>query len=828
MPQSNEYFDNIIGHELNSIYFKNIPYEWLPFLYFKEEYNYCIDMIKGIIGKEGNRTQKEILKKIEEFKKKELNILQIRYGIGPQQIQEYYDDLNNLNNQKEIISFWTNVFFPKRETKGREVFFQTGKQAGKLKDIIDNHFTNKITKKDALWLILSSKNFSNKFGDYDIKKIDKKEFSKKLIEIINEKFQLSATSYSQAEVNNVSFTLKKLVEDFRLQERLTDFTRQVIRIRDRTCVLDVVNYDKKNIYREMNIFIDGNGYKFKLIYNLNAKGIISSTSNLNTKNNSRTLSVKSDKIITKFFENMKNEKFLQFTRKFIEDSIGQTLANDTRFFADAAAENIATNINTSYKRKELPYNIVVTTTLTVEIVDSNNNKIGDSINLAFGKSGLNRRSNKYNNAFREGSSSIEAEVRKIGKQGKNKKNKKNNNQIQKNGSNKTFILEEIFQCINGEPIQNVLIWLYKIVLDSDVKKTEVHEHIMKRIVEKYKDKNEINNEIIKNYVEEIENFIKKQVNYINYIEKSLLDILVLAIFNSINDLYLEIKNENEEVFLDLATKKVIVNKDFFKKALDQKMIYDEIKKVLNSAEAHHILAEFYYNYKNQNGMIGELIALKSFTVNNIVAKSQGQSSDIGKDPDTGKEYNFHESFRDANIVDSNNRDLGGINVKHYMNSGRSLGLYEDDGKNITDKGTLLKYLPNKLIQILNYLNVNTPYFGGNLRDNFFYDKNGLLVKALNCYLPQYFRLSGSSIMTDKKESNLFYQLNTVVIPSSIILTMLLEHSKKEQFFSIINPLEYPQELGGKNNLNLLSKITDVNSNTKLQFKGYTVKIPLGV
>lgn len=255
--------------------------------------------------------------------------------------------------------------------------------------------------------------------------------------------------------------------------------------------------------------------------------------------------------------------------------------------------------------------------------------------------------------------------------------------------------------------------------------------------------------------------------------------------------------ENNIVNLSLGIKKYIISKEQIEKAynyISYKGKY-ELFKLLKKSESLHFLG-YLYRYEIQSGTIGELLAIKNFK--DFEPKSTGQSLDTNKE---GK--SLGQAFEDVNT------SLGGINVKHYMSQDFPANLY--GGSWSLESNYLEKYISKDLQELLIYFNINAPYFGEKI-DNI---KEILII--LNKNFPYFYRL----LRINDNKNNIFYQINNLIIPSSLILEEFIDKSSNTSFFTFENTNQQTDSL--ESNGNLLSCLEKTkNLGTKINFTGFTV------
>lgn len=212
---------------------------------------------------------------------------------------------------------------------------------------------------------------------------------------------------------------------------------------------------------------------------------------------------------------------------------------------------------------------------------------------------------------------------------------------------------------------------------------------------------------------------------------------------------------------------------------------DEIKKIININKID------VSNYGNElQGYLAELVnALKMNT------EMTGKIKDKIK-LNNGKELSLGQSFRDTKQTTEEGITYG-YNIKHYIKTGeQTFSLYKDkkDESIGLFSPYLYRYFDKKTVLILRYIEANYNFFQQmglntyNLNENNF--SEGLRDIAI--YNSSYFLRAESPILIDNNQDvgNAFYIINNIVIPTSVIYTLLKEQiyksfSKKNKRESLI-------------------------------------------
>lgn len=212
---------------------------------------------------------------------------------------------------------------------------------------------------------------------------------------------------------------------------------------------------------------------------------------------------------------------------------------------------------------------------------------------------------------------------------------------------------------------------------------------------------------------------------------------------------------------------------------------DEIKKIININKID------VSNYGNElQGYLAELVnTLKMNT------EMTGKIQDKIK-LNNGKELSLGQSFRDTKQTTEEGITYG-YNIKHYIKTGeQTFSLYKDkkDESIGLFSPYLYRYFDKKTVLILRYIEANYNFFQQmglntyNLNENNF--SEGLRDIAI--YNSSYFLRAESPILIDNNQDvgNAFYIINNIVIPTSVIYTLLQEQiyksfSKKNKQESLI-------------------------------------------
>lgn len=310
------------------------------------------------------------------------------------------------------------------------------------------------------------------------------------------------------------------------------------------------------------------------------------------------------------------------------------------------------------------------------------------------------------------------------------------------------------------------------------------------------------------------------------VEKSYYNIFCKAIYKSIESLGKD-KNDKDGIILQLGHQKTFnIKKQGINRALGfftrykKKKFYD----LLFYSESIHFLGNL-YSYQAQLGTIGELLAVKNFSSRGFEAKSQGQNYD--KIDFHGKQKSLGESFQDITV--KYKKINFGVNVKHFLSDqSNDIKLYKkiDQNRYSLNSDALIKYMNEEDYEFVNYLNINAPYI-----EKVFDTKiktSEELEKIFNKYVSQFLRMTGSPLL-EKKSENLFYQLNNLIIPSSILLDKIIKSIEKKNFFfkfENINKKIFKYEDIKSNNY--VSKCLEQKVPTKVVFQGLVYQVPNGV
>ena len=223
------------------------------------------------------------------------------------------------------------------------------------------------------------------------------------------------------------------------------------------------------------------------------------------------------------------------------------------------------------------------------------------------------------------------------------------------------------------------------------------------------------------------------------------------------------------------------------------------------------------NYGNElQGYLAELVnALKKDTIITGKIKDKIELSN-------GKKLSLGQSFRDTKRTTEEGITYG-YNIKHYIKTGEQIfSLYKDkkDESIGLFSSYLYRYFDKKTVLILRYIEANYNFFQQmglntyNLNENSF--SEGLRNIAI--YNSSYFLRAESPILIDNNQDigNAFYIINNIVIPTSVIYTLLEEQIYKN--FSKKNKQEPLIQINGsffKDNTNYnLKKIQSQKEGNK--------------
>lgn len=203
------------------------------------------------------------------------------------------------------------------------------------------------------------------------------------------------------------------------------------------------------------------------------------------------------------------------------------------------------------------------------------------------------------------------------------------------------------------------------------------------------------------------------------------------------------------------------------------------------------------NFSNRNNIkeneIKEIININKIDVSNYGNKLQGYLAELvnalkmntemtGKIKDkiklnNGKELSLGQSFRDTKQITEG--ITYGYNIKHYIKTGgQTFSLYKD----INDESIglfssyLYRYFDKKTVLILRYIEANYNFFNQMNLDTCNLDENNFSegLKNISIYNSSYFLRAESPMLIndDQDVGNAFYIINNIVIPTSVIYTLL--------------------------------------------------------
>ena len=238
---------------------------------------------------------------------------------------------------------------------------------------------------------------------------------------------------------------------------------------------------------------------------------------------------------------------------------------------------------------------------------------------------------------------------------------------------------------------------------------------------------------------------------------------------------------------------------------------DEIKKIININKID------VSNYGNElQGYLAELVnTLKMNT------EMTGKIKDKIK-LNNGKELSLGQSFRDTKQTTEEGITYR-YNIKHYIKTGeQTFSLYKDkkDESIGLFSPYLYRYFDKKTVLILRYIEANYNFFQQmglntyNLNENNFSEE----LRDIAIYNSSYFLRAESPILIDNNQDvgNAFYIINNIVIPTSVIYTLLQEQIYKS--FSKKNKQEPLIQINGsffKDNTNYnLKKIQSQKEGNK--------------
>lgn len=316
--------------------------------------------------------------------------------------------------------------------------------------------------------------------------------------------------------------------------------------------------------------------------------------------------------------------------------------------------------------------------------------------------------------------------------------------------------------------------------------------------------------------------------------ETFINLVMIAMENIINLL----QEQNPTTLHLLGLGEIILPKDietFFSKAKEELKnggIKDKVKKIIGNKKIDLV--------SGITGVIGELIGDYNFnTLKELEYQYTGTNEDIVEA--NGKQINLKESY--ADYMSEND---GGLNIKHYVSSPNSISLYKpkkSGGIPILSEN-MYKYIPAEQLKMLRFLEANYQYVTQKANPNTDININIKAESLANreksislLNIDNFLRESSTSIPLDKlpDKNNAFYQINNVIVPSSVIFTIILENiieyknklitisntnkGDKRKFEKITKPDETDIEEHKLGNL-----APGTRKGTKIRFNGLTIPV----
>lgn len=316
--------------------------------------------------------------------------------------------------------------------------------------------------------------------------------------------------------------------------------------------------------------------------------------------------------------------------------------------------------------------------------------------------------------------------------------------------------------------------------------------------------------------------------------ETFINLVMIAMENIINLL----QEQNPTTLHLLGLGEIILPKDietFFSKAKEELKnggIKDKVKKIIGNKKIDLV--------SGITGVIGELIGDYNFnTLKELEYQYTGTNEDIVEA--NGKQINLKESY--ADYMSEND---GGLNIKHYVSSPNSISLYKpkkSGGIPILSEN-MYKYIPAEQLKMLRFLEANCQYVTQKANPNTDININIKAESLANreksislLNIDNFLRESSTSIPLDKlpDKNNAFYQINNVIVPSSVIFTIILENiieyknklitisntnkGDKRKFEKITKPDETDIEEHKLGNL-----APGTRKGTKIRFNGLTIPV----
>ena len=183
-----------------------------------------------------------------------------------------------------------------------------------------------------------------------------------------------------------------------------------------------------------------------------------------------------------------------------------------------------------------------------------------------------------------------------------------------------------------------------------------------------------------------------------------------------------------------------------------------------------------------NGLFGEIIGLVNFS--SLMGRADykthltgGVVAQANKKKVGGlvNDLIFSKDIRRKNEDGSKGKRISyvrhGVNVKHYVRQkGSIFKLYGNSGKNGIFTSYTAKYLSAAQLNLVRFILANSQYFMASAMGKTISIEDIIMNVAIFA-IPQYLRISDR---TRKSASNLFFQINNVVYPTSYIYTCALE------------------------------------------------------
>lgn len=259
---------------------------------------------------------------------------------------------------------------------------------------------------------------------------------------------------------------------------------------------------------------------------------------------------------------------------------------------------------------------------------------------------------------------------------------------------------------------------------------------------------------------------------------------------------------------------------------------NNLQRVVNSIFGEN--SKFFTQDWNASAMTGMLGELSTYVTHEQRLENLSLSgTTLDRITYSGKSLSLGESFRDLTFLF--NGQKYGINVKRYVSKEKdSFTLYSDNEGIGINSQYMYRYFTPEEVNLIRFVALNRDFIVKNLSSATAAAANEMIINSYQemsaSHLDNFIRLSSATM----ESVNLFYVINNLTIPASVIYTYILNTlnnlEKAKSLFSIlINNMPSAERINITNSVNIddLPALVDKSNNLlkssiKIKFKGLSL------